>query len=150
MISQSQAPGDQHSTSQVTEFLSTPMSLRGRNGDDHFRDEAWMGCQAGRTSFPTKRCVTWAILSVPQSYEGPWRTTSKPLMVHLEKPRLHRISSWPSPEPLGMLEPGQEQVPQGAQAWLSFATGLGAIQLAQGHDLDPNWVIWFLSLCLLL
>lgn len=55
-----------------------------------------------------------------------------------------------SPEPLGMLEPGQEQVPRGAQAWLSFATGLGAIQLAQGHDLGPNWVVWFLSLCLLL
>lgn len=40
-----------------------------------------------------------------------------------------------SPEPLGMLEPGQEQVPQGAQAWLSFATGLGAIPSTQGHDL---------------
>ena len=71
-------------------------------------------------------------------------------MVHLGKLRSHRISSWPSPEPLGTLDPGQEQVPPGAQAWLSFATGLGAIQLAQGHDLGPNWGVWFLSLCLLL
>lgn len=68
----------------------------------------------------------------------------------LGKSKLQRISSWVSPEPLGTPEPRQEQVPPGAQAWFSFTTGLGAMQLAQGHDLGPNWGVWFLSLCLLL
>lgn len=71
-------------------------------------------------------------------------------MVHLGKLRPQRISSWPSLEPLGTLELRQEQVPPGAQGWLSFTAGLGAMQLAQGHDSGPNWGVWFLSLCLLL
>lgn len=68
-------------------------------------------------------------------------------MGHLEK---LRPQEGPSPDSVGTPELSQEQVPPGAWAWLSFGTGLGAMQLAQGHGLVPNWGVWFLSLCLLL